>query len=1394
MAEKNRNIRDRLFTVYKTLPPFEQTLLQLLSVVFEPVSKTAILNCLRRADIAGPKGQRLILSSLTPHLTTLQELGLLDQQYRCHEAVVELLSREAVRHGSYEAMVRAVQTELPVSYNYGKGIQRCRRLIRELRIGIYTLDILHIENITPLIPSQCPSSKWRNFPVVRACVNPFQAEWLAMMPPSFKFYIIDKILAYSLQCLDHLEGPVAYLEHEVKHGTIPDPEKLPFYRLLTNYLIWRGNLAEAQDLINRCPESFSSSGLSGCIHFLQGENDLALARFEADLKHLGSITGDKKVFFCNTSGIFFILALLKTGDSSCFDRIRKYIAAVRTQPCEEILLKVYTLLETIVPGRKNDFLTPDATFVETTYQNNSILSLFAALSFYWRNGHLPKEMIDESVRCFKAAQTHGFTWLAMEFAELLNQLGGSDHYGEYSSGIREASGLVSIIEAVKLQESWQRSLTALIAFSSSSFSKLNERKQTRLAWLVGHDGRSVTISPREQKLTANGHWSKGRPVALGRLYAEKNLPFLTEQDRQVIHGIKRKQTSLETIYFFDMDIALPAMIGHPLLFSEKSPRKPVEFLKGEPELLVEETDGWIRLSFLKEIEKEGITVFRESPTHFKIIQLSDKYRHVADIIGENGLTVPLAARKQVMDAIGNISSFMTVHSAIGGKSANIAEVPADARIYVQLFPFGLGFKLEMFVKPFKTGGPYLKPGIGVEFVMAEIGGRRLQTRRNLNFEEENALRSTTVCPTLSKRENINRVWHLPNPEDCLQVLFELKKNKDDITVEWPEGERLAISHQASFDQLHLKIRNHRKWFEISGELRVNKSLVLDMKKLVKLVAKGRKRFIPLGAGQFLALTKELHRRLKELVLFSEQTSEHDNCAGILVRPLAALALEDLTENLKHLDADEGWLSQVQLIKEARELEPEIPPALKADLRDYQVEGYNWLARLAHWGVGACLADDMGLGKTLQALAIILARAQYGPTLVVAPTSVCMNWQEETRRFAPRLNILTLGSKDRKKLLKSLQGFDILITSYTLLQQEAKLLAAKEWQTIVLDESQAIKNMTTKRSRAAMLLNGRFKLITTGTPIENRLSELWNLFHFITPGLLHSLDKFNEDFAVPIERYQDDEARNRLKKLIRPFILRRTKSQVLDELPPRTEIVLHVEMNDEETAFYEALRRQALENLKNFDPGKGKNRKGYQPGQNMQILAEIMKLRRACCNARLVLPEASIASSKQALFAKVVDELLENQHKVLVFSQFVGHLAIIREFLDREQVDYRYLDGSTPIKERKKEVEAFQAGHGDLFLISLKAGGLGLNLTAADYVIHMDPWWNPAVEDQASDRAHRIGQNQPVTIYRLVTKNTIEEKIVKLHQEKRDLADSLLEGSYISAGMSTEELVNMIREH
>ncbi len=568
----------------------------------------------------------------------------------------------------------------------------------------------------------------------------------------------------------------------------------------------------------------------------------------------------------------------------------------------------------------------------------------------------------------------------------------------------------------------------------------------------------------------------------------------------------------------------------------------------------------------------------------------------------------------------------------------------------------------------------------------------------------------------------------------------------------------------------MKVKKNRDWFAVDGKLQVDEDLVLDISGLLERLQHSHGRFLELEDGQFLALTEKFRRRLEQLADLRAGTD------GVMLNPLAAaVALGEEVEGDKH------WKTHLKQFNEAWTFRPEVPSTLQASLRDYQQDGFRWLAQLAHLQVGACLADDMGLGKTLQALTVILSRTASGPTLVIAPTSVCANWQDEARRFAPSLRPILFADSDREEVIKKAGAFDLIICSYGLLTRETELLASRQWTTVVLDEAQAIKNFQTQRFQAAVAIPSDFRLATTGTPIENNLDELWTLFRFLNPGLLSSRDRFRTRFAGPIEA-QDKEARNRLRELVRPFILRRLKSEVLDELPPRTEITLRIELSEEEKALYESLRRQALEEI----DSKGKEAK------TMAVLAQLMKLRRACCHPHLVAPEDSLPASKMDTFRELVAELVEGGHKALVFSQFVDVLSLLREQLDELDITYQYLDGSTPAKERAARVAAFQSGEGDLFLISLKAGGTGLNLTAADYVIHFDPWWNPAVEDQASDRAYRIGQQRPVTIYRLVTQGTVEEKIVELHRDKRELADSLLDGSDTVARMGSEELLNLLK--
>jgi SNF2 family DNA or RNA helicase len=477
----------------------------------------------------------------------------------------------------------------------------------------------------------------------------------------------------------------------------------------------------------------------------------------------------------------------------------------------------------------------------------------------------------------------------------------------------------------------------------------------------------------------------------------------------------------------------------------------------------------------------------------------------------------------------------------------------------------------------------------------------------------------------------------------------------------------------------------------------------------------------------------------------------------------------------------------------------LPQGLLATLRPYQIEGYEWLCRSSELGLGVCLADDMGLGKTIQILGLLLVRRSGGPALVVAPTSVCSNWLDEIARFAPSLVAVEYAGKQRDATLTRFQSPaagasvevnaklatepnppcpDVLIVSYALLQQDAQALASVEWNTAVLDEAQFIKNAQSLRAKAAFALRARYRVAMTGTPVENHLGDLFSIFRFLNDSLLGSWKQFQLLYMRPIERDGDNAQREALKRLIQPFMLRRTKDQVLRELPPLTVLRHEVRLSEEEALRYGILRRQIHEKLRTVH-GKRDHK--------LRVFAEITRLRRFCCHPRLVFPDASSECSKLHTFLELVDELSENGHRALVFSQFVDFLELVREQLDERGIRYLYLDGSTPKAARGARVKAFQAGEAPLFLISLKAGGFGVNLTAADYVIHLDPWWNPAVEAQATDRAHRIGQTRPVTVYRLITKDTIEEQILELHREKRTLAEALLDGTDVASKLDIEEL-------
>ena len=1375
-------------SAFQSLNKFEQSLLLLLSIIYEPVSQTFLMNLLGKTQVIMPALKRPSKDELRATINHLRTVKLLDEKNCCPRPMVEYLTRIAIEQNVFSGLASLVEREAPVSYMYGKWDTRCWRAMRQFRFGIYNQDFDKIDESQAFIEEHCVQRLENKSPAVLVAADAFNADWFGSLPGSMQFFLLDQIFRYCFAKLIHYQPVIAYLEDE-KNLTVSPDEQVPFHRLLASDYLLQGRFDDLQDLLSRHDDSFKASGFAGTLAFLRKDESNAFELYQKDVDLLHEFFGDQDATFFGLPGLFCVLNLLERNHPEDRIAIKKHIAAALTKfkgSQEEV---PYLFVHAVVRSLDNELSDMIVLTENLQLDERSLTRFLAVLCLYWMGVEVPPDFTQELIDLHHRATEENYLWLAMESAFLLDALGvETDKYGQIAKEICDNIGGRSIVNIIEPENSWKQSLQDLISISSTV---REQEKNIRLIWLVDFKDDFLDLHPKEQKRKSSGSWSKGRTVGLSRLAEYNDIEYLTDQDRKICAALVQIDDSSAKNggYAFDTEISLPALIGHPLVFLEKSPRTPVEIVAGEPELLVEQQEDFLYIAFTQDIGVGNVAVWKETPVRFKVITIDDKHRRVAEITGRNGMRVPISASTQVLEAIGKIASFMTVHSSTGVEIENkdVEVVEANPTIHLHFIPYGSGFRLEMFVRPFAKGGPYLKPGIGVANIMAEVDGRRLKTRRNLRLEEDKAREIEESCPILDlaidlEQEN-EREWHLLDPEECLQALLELEEIREKIVLEWPEGGKLAVRRQAGVNQLNLNIRTSQQdWFGISGKLQVNQDEVIDLKTLLEKVQKARSRFIPIGDNQFLALTQEFRKRLEELILYSDNKGG-ENKDEIYIHPLAALALDDLTQEAM-TSADDGWSLQLKRIQEAQDLVPVVPSTLQAELRDYQIEGFVWMIRLAHLGVGACLADDMGLGKTLQALAVILYYARSGPTMVVAPTSVCMNWEQEINRFAPTLKMHMLSGSGRKAKVKSLGKYDVLITSYTLLQQEVELFETVNWQTIVLDEAQAIKNAGTKRSRAAMQLPAKFRLITTGTPIENHLGELWNLFRFINPGLLGTFKQFNSRFGIPIEKHHDRDARLQLKKIIRPFMLRRIKSQVLEELPPRTEVTLRVEMKPEEVQFYEALRQQALENIESS---------AEKPGRHLQILAEIMKLRRACCNPRLIVPDTKIPSTKMEVFAEVVEELIGSRHKALVFSQFTGHLALIREYLDEKKIYYKYLDGTTPARERQRQVETFQEGEGDLFLISLKAGGLGLNLTAADYVIHMDPWWNPAVEDQAADRAHRIGQKRPVTVYRLVTTNTIEEKIVRLHQEKRDLANSLLEGTDVSARISADELLQLIKE-
>ncbi|MBO4663177.1 MAG: hypothetical protein J5663_02050 [Bacteroidaceae bacterium] len=897
------------------------------------------------------------------------------------------------------------------------------------------------------------------------------------------------------------------------------------------------------------------------------------------------------------------------------------------------------------------------------------------------------------------------------------------------------------------------------------------------------------VEVREQNRLKNGEWGKGKQIA-PFAYKMGNMPFMNEADKR-IHA-KSMSHAYDGIHIKDV---ITEMVPESRLYVGKYSYQLVNVTEDKPYIIIDkEEDGFRIRSNVNEAQlNDNIIIRRNSKTNFTFTRLTKEQAFLYKTL-LNQSVFPLEAEQQIRELLPTLGAKLEIHSDLieGGSTLNMVDGSPVACL--QITPHkGEYYHICIAAKPLHGGKKLFALGKGEEIYIDERDGERVRVKRNIDGEKMNLAVIRKELERIYKNKlnfDPDYIKYLLDPSDDVDIMEPeyvlplvefVQDNPNVMYAEWPKQGRLnlrkVISGTTGFSG-SIQLSTRGQWFEVEGEVRIDENTVLSMSKLLDLVNKSKSNYIRLENGDFVALGDALRRQLSTINSISARDK-----GNIRISPFSAALLDDSTlDGVIKFDVDDYVRKYRRRILDSSEYSPAVSKELKAELRPYQLDGYQWIARLNSWGAGALLADDMGLGKTIQSIAFFLLKADEGPTLVVAPASVAPNWMSELEKFAPSLSCKFLNSElSRKEVIDKAGARDVVVTTYGLLLSVQDDILKKEWKVACLDEAHIIKNRGAKTSGVAMKLNAENRIMLTGTPIQNHLSELWSLFQFVNPGLLGGYSDFSNRFVIPIERDKDEERQEMLERVVHPFMLRRTKNAVLKELPEKTEIYQTIQMSNEENAIYEVIRMRAENMLRELG----------DEAMDVNVLAEITRLRQASCSAQLVEPAWEGPSSKITALIELLSDVIEGGNRALVFSQFTSFLSIVRDAFDKEGIEYLYIDGSTPVNQRTVLVNRFQKGECPVFIISLKAGGLGLNLTGANYVFHLDPWWNPAIEQQATDRAYRIGQRQAVTVYHLIAQNTIEEKIIRLHERKRALAENILDGTEFTHKLTGKEMLEMV---
>ena len=1376
------------------LSPDDRAVAELKAIAGEGLNKAAFLNLVRAVGAVGSDGKAWSHAKLNESLDRLVRKRVLSPDGAILHPWREPLILDVVRRGNGAAVLRAIRRASPRSRREDGHTHHWQvgppegdlDLMRSVRLMALANDEPEVERLIRLAEAGAHRSGYE--PALAAVLLqgcPANPDFVDALSPGLR----DRVAAAHVELLldrgqggDSVDALVeAMADRDWDWGLAP---RLDRALLRLDLLAERADRARVRLRRVRAYDPVMAAAVDAALVFLEEPAADSLPRFREALKQHRKAIGRRKVMLPQEFGLYHLMALFAAGDAGLHDEISAQLTIA--EDAERATAMVLFALLDLVQGRDDlakarlQPLIAPRQFSRWPFDRaregpltSAILTLAIGVvdaSFTSERADGDRQAVERWGRCARLparilAQAHArFAKAPERWVNLLEGLG--------PGYARE------FLDIVPIRSPWERTLDKLESvLAPPSEAKVEAPSQARRL-IFRFDAASLEISAIEQTAKRGG-WNVGRPVALKRLRdRDPKLDYLTAEDQPPLGAIRANSNYYGPEYEFHPVRAPLALVGHPRVFDAAAPERRVELIAYPVELVVSEEGDQIRIDLSHRSDKPEVFVEPETPTRWRVIEVTAALVDLGAILGPKGLTAPRSARERVIALINMEGSRLPVRSELAGVAPAAAE--GDGRPILQIAPEGGEFHIRAVVRPMGETGPAYAPGVGSASVLAPADGAHRRISRDLQAERAALEAVAAACPALASWRESDHDWRIGALDDALEALQQLHAFEGPLGLEWPHGAAIKPTRNVEAKAVSVSIASAQDWFDLKGQIRVDEDLVLDLADVLARLGTSHGRFVALDDGRYLALTGDLRRRLDSFSAVTEASR-----SGRRIGAAAAPAIEDFLDAAGAVKAEPRWTALIERISSAQRFEPELPAGLEAELRDYQAQGFKWLARLSRLGLGACLADDMGLGKTVQTIALLLADAAKGPSLVIAPTSVCHNWGLEAARFAPTLRVHMLSAAaDRTALVEALEPGDVLVASYGLLHTESDLLASRRFAVAVFDEAQNLKNAETRRAKASKLIQADFRLALSGTPVENRLEELWSLYDTVAPGLLGSSESFHRRFAAPVAAQHGAHARQALKTLVRPYLLRRTKAAVLQELPPRTEIALEVEAGPEERALYEALRRQALETLTGAEASPGQKR--------IRILAEIMRLRRAACHPALIDASLGLESAKLAALLKLVADLRANHHRALVFSQFTSHLDLVEAALRAEGVSLLRLDGSTPAKVRAQRVEAFQAGEGDLFLISLKAGGAGLNLTGADYVIHLDPWWNPAVEDQATDRAHRIGQTRPVTVYRLVVKDSIEEKILALHASKRALAADFLDGAESTGALDEDELMALIR--